>query len=148
MKIFASIILYFIFLLLINASDSSYFPYTLNLKNLSATKPTDFFQGKIAEGKKIFISRKVNCLSCHEAPVPEEKFQGNLGPSLHGLGNRYSREEIRIRIIDSRLINEDSIMPSYFKKILYPRVGKDLKRKKILTAEEVEHLVEYLYSFK
>ena len=148
MKFVALIISYFIFFNTLNTSDDLYFPYTINLNNFAASKPAGFYQGKVSEGRKLFASRKVNCLSCHEAPIPEEKFQGNIGPSLHGLGNRYSKEEIRIRVIDSRIINENSIMPSYYRKIDYPRTDKNLKGKRIISAEEVEHLVEYLYSLK
>ena len=80
--------------------------------------------------------------------MPEERFQGNFGPSLLGLGSRYSKEEIRIRLINAKIINPDSIMPSYFKILDYPRTQKKYLGKTILEVEEVEHLVEYLYSLK
>ena len=105
-------------------------------------------QGNIKRGKNIFISRKVNCLSCHEAPLIEEKFQGNFGPPLGGVGSRYNKEELRLRVIDSKSINPDSIMPSYFKKIKFERTPEELLNKTILSAQEVEDLVEYLYSLK
>ena len=105
-------------------------------------------QGNVERGKKIFISRKVNCLSCHEAPIIEEKFQGNFGPPLGGVGNRYNKKELRLRVIDSKLINPNSIMPSYFKKIKFERTPGEFLNKTILSAQEVEDLVEYLYSLK
>ena len=80
--------------------------------------------------------------------MPEERFQGNFGPSLIGVGSKYTKEEIRMRVIDSKLINPDSIMPSYFKEIKYPRTPENFLGKTILKAEEVEHIVEYLYSLK
>ena len=128
--------------------DSQYYPYIINYKNLTALKPEGVKKGNINKGIMIIKSRKTNCLSCHEAPLPEEKFQGNFGPSLLGVGSRYSKEDIRIRLINAKIINPDSIMPSYFKKSDYPRTPKKFLRKTFLSLEEVEHLVEYLYSLK
>ena len=81
-------------------------------------------------------------------PIPEEQFQGNFGPSLVGIGSKYSREEIRLRIINAKILNPDSIMPSYFVKIDNPRTPLEMIGKTILTAKEVEDIVEYLYSLK
>ena len=122
--------------------------FEIDKKNFIALKIKKDLQGNIERGKKIFISRKVNCLSCHEAPIIEEKFQGNFGPSLIGVGSRYSREELRLRVIDSKAINPDSIMPSYFKKIKFERTPEEFLNKTILSVQEVEDLVEYLYSLK
>ena len=122
--------------------------FEIDKKNYLAIKLKKDLQGNIEKGKKIFISRKVNCLSCHEAPIIEEKFQGNFGPSLGGVGSRYNKEELRLRVIDSKSINPDSIMPSYFKKIKFERTPAEFLNKTILSAQEVEDLVEYLYSLK
>ena len=122
--------------------------FEIDEKNFLAVKIKEDLQGNIERGKKIFISRKVNCLSCHEAPIIEEKFQGNFGPSLSGVGSRYNKEELRLRVIDSKSINPNSIMPSYFKKIKFDRTPAELLNKTILSAQEVEDLVEYLYSLK
>ena len=130
------------------ADRLNYYPYILKHDELTALKPSDIKTGNINKGLKILSSRKTNCLSCHEAPIPEEKFQGNFGPSLQGVGSRYNREEIRIRIIDAKIINPDTIMPSYFKILKYPRTPKKHEGKTLLSVEEVEHLVEYLYSLK
>ena len=59
-----------------------------------------------------------------------------------------NKSELRIRIIDSKIINPDSIMPTYYKKLNYPRIPKKYLNKTILNAQEVEDLVEYLYSLK
>ena len=122
--------------------------FEIDKKNFTAVKINKDLQGDIGRGKKIFISRKVNCLSCHEAPIIEEKFQGNFGPPLGGIGSRYNKEELRLRVIDSKSINPNSIMPSYFKKIKFERTPIEFLNKTILSAQEVEDLVEYLYSLK
>ena len=145
------LVLIFALSLLLKASFGSeiiYMPFTVDLEKLEAFKNADLQDGNSLTGRNIFKSRKVNCLSCHEAPMPEERFQGNFGPSLIGVGSKYTKEEIRMRVIDSKLINPDSIMPSYFKEIKYPRTPENFLGKTILKAEEVEHIVEYLYSLK
>jgi len=124
---------------------NSYF--ILDKKNLTAEKVNRNLVGDIKRGKKVFSSRKVNCLSCHQAPI-EEKFQGNLGPALAGIGSVYEKRELRLRVINSKLINPESIMPAYFVKIKNPRTPEIFFNKTILSAQEVEDIVEYLYSLK
>lgn len=148
MKFLFIVLFYLLIKISLVASEDLYSPYSVDLNNFSASRPSDLDEGDPTKGKKIFISRRVNCLSCHAAPIPEERFQGNVGPSLYGIGKRYNKDEIRIRVIDSKLLNPMTIMPSYYKKLRYPRIDKSFFNKKILSAEEVEHLVEYLYSLK
>lgn len=135
-----------VFLSICRAETNEFF--ALDKKNLLAVKIKEDLQGDMKRGKKIFISRRVNCLSCHKAPIVEEKFQGNFGPSLGGVGSRYNKEELRLRVIDSKSINPDSIMPSYFRKIKFERTPAEFLNRTILSAQEVEDLVEYLYSLK
>ena len=72
--------------------------------------------GDPARGKAIVTSRQTGlCLLCHSAPLPEEKFQGTIGPDLKGSGSRYSEGELRLRLVDSRRLNPDAIMPSYYR---------------------------------
>ena len=55
------------------------------------------------------------CLLCHSGPFPEERFQGDLAPSLAGVGSRLSAGQIRLRIVDPSRVNPQTIMPAYFK---------------------------------
>ena len=144
MKFF--ILIFWFFSSSLTAKEDQYF--TIDYKNLIAKKNIKDLIGDLNRGKSILSSRKVNCLSCHQAPIYEEKFQGNFGPSLFGVGSIYDRNELRLRIINAKVINPDSIMPSYYIKINNPRTPKKLLNKTILTAQEVEDLVEYLYSLK
>ena len=146
-----NLIIYFFFIINlffgISRAETNKF-FEIDKKKFIAVKIKKDLQGNIERGKKTFISRKVNCLSCHEAPIIEEKFQGNFGPPLGGIGSRYNKEELRLRVIDSKSINPNSIMPSYFKKIKYERTPREFLNRTILSAQEVEDLVEYLYSLK
>ena len=147
MKLFFFIII-FIFNTFQFAKAEAEQVFIIDFEKLTAKKNNFDFIGNKEEGKKLFISRKVNCLSCHVAPIASEMFQGNFGPVLEKIGSRYSKDELRLRIINPKVINPDTIMPAYFIKIKYSRTPKKYFNKTIISAQEVENLVEYLYSLK
>lgn len=101
--------------------------------------------GDPANGKKVAIHRKKgNCLACHSLPIPEEQFHGEVGPDLAGVASRYSAGEIRARVVDPKMANPDTIMPSFHKWDGLHRVIDKFRDKTILSAEEVEDVVAYL----
>lgn len=104
--------------------------------------------GDAAAGRKVVINRKKgNCLACHQMPIPEEQFHGLVGPTLEGVGDRYSEGELRMRIVDPKVYNDDTIMPSFYQ-IKTHNVLADFEGKTILSAEEVEDVVAYLMTLK
>jgi L-cysteine S-thiosulfotransferase len=101
--------------------------------------------GDPARGKAIVTSRQTGlCLLCHSAPLPEEKFQGTIGPDLGGSGSRYSEGELRLRMVDSRRLNPDTIMPSYYRLDGLERVAPAFRGKTVLSAEQIEDVVAFL----
>jgi len=148
MKYFFTLTLIFINITFVYADNKTLYPYKINIQELNAKTLTLTYKGNAIRGKKIITDRRVNCVSCHQVPIPEEKFQGNFGPSLIDIGKRYTKDEIRLRVINSKILNPESIMPSYFVKIEYERTPAKLLRKTILSFKEVEDIVEYLYSLK
>src|SRR5262245_27271238 len=81
----------------------------------SMPKPLSDAAGDAARGRAIVANRTVGlCLLCHSGPIPEERFQGNLAPSLAGAGSRSTPAQLRLRIVDAARLNPDTIMPSYF----------------------------------
>ncbi|MCR4378151.1 MAG: sulfur oxidation c-type cytochrome SoxX [Rhodospirillales bacterium] len=104
--------------------------------------------GDPAAGKKAAINQKKgNCLACHVMPIPEEQFHGKTGPDLHGIGSRQTEAELRMRLVDPKVISADTMMPSFFKTGQH-RVLKDFEGKTILEAQEVENIVAYLLTLK
>ncbi len=72
--------------------------------------------GDPMRGRAIVASRQTGlCLLCHSAPLPEEKFQGTIGPDLKGVGSRYTEGQLRLRIVDSSLAVPGTIMPAYYR---------------------------------
>ena len=99
-------------------------------------------------GKKIAINRKKgNCLACHVMPIPEEQFHGEIGPDLSDVGSNLSAAEIRVRMVDSKILNPDTIMPAFLKPAEH-RVLKKFKGKSILNPQEIEDVVAYLMTLK
>ncbi len=107
--------------------------------------PLDAVRGDAARGRAIVADRaKGLCLLCHAAPIPEIRQQGDLAPSLAGVGARLTIGQLRARIVDSRRINPDSIMPAYFKTTGLNRVGAPWRDKTPLSAQEIEDVIAYL----
>lgn len=105
--------------------------------------------GNVARGRGIVGDiRKGLCLLCHSGPFPEIRFQGNLAPDLRGAGTRWSVAELRQRIVDSREVNPDTIMPPYHSLAGLNRVGANWQGDMIFTAQEVEDVVAFLATLK
>jgi sulfur-oxidizing protein SoxX len=81
-------------------------------------------------------------------PAPEQADHGDIGPDLGGVADRLSEAEMRLRLIDSKQINEDTIMPSFYMSRRLFRVQKKWKNKTLLKAEEVEDIIAYLKTLK
>ena len=62
--------------------------------------------------------------------------------------SRYTEAEIRLRIIDATALNEDTIMPPFYKVDGLNRVNKKFKNKTVLSAQEVEDVLAYVMTLK
>jgi len=106
-------------------------------------------KGHPARGRAIVANRQVGlCLLCHSGPFPEERFQGNLAPDLQGAGARWSEGELRLRMVDARALNPDTIMPPYYVTEGLSRVAPAFRGKTLLTAEQIEDVVAYLMTLR
>ena len=106
-------------------------------------------KGDPARGRAIVASRQIGlCLLCHSGPFPEERFQGNLAPTLEGAGARWSEGELRLRIADSSRINPATIMPAYHRTEGLARVAPSWRDKPILSAEQIEDVVAFLTTLR
>ncbi len=88
---------------------------------------------QVAQGKALATDRsKGNCLACH---MIEDGVQpGNIGPPLLAMKLRFpERDMLKIQVCDATLRNPNSRMPPFC-------------RHRILSEEEVELIVDYLYT--
>jgi sulfur-oxidizing protein SoxX len=106
-------------------------------------------RGDAKRGRNIILDReRGDCIVCHAMPLPDRQFHGTVGPPLDGVGNRYSAGELRLRLVDPKALNPQTVMPAYYKtKDLY-RVLERYRGKPILTAQEIEDVVAYLLTLK
>jgi len=107
-------------------------------------------KGDPAKGRKLAANRKKgNCLACHATKdLKEFDFHGHLGPALDGASARYSEGELRLRLVDAKKLNEDTMMPAFYKNSGLTRVKKKFVGKSILTAQELEDVLAYLMTLK
>lgn len=88
---------------------------------------------RVAEGKALAFDRaKGNCLACHG--IEDGELPGTLGPPLLAMKLRFpDKSALQEQICDATIRNADSRMPPFC-------------RHGILTEEEVDLIVDYLYT--
>ena len=84
------------------------------------------------------------CLICHAIPLADAPDPGNLGPSLADVGSRLSEGELRLRLVDPKRVNPDTLMPSYYRWQGLHQVAAEYRGRPIYTAAEVEDVVAFL----
>lgn len=114
--------------------------------------------GDPAEGKLVMASRGLgNCVACHEVTaLAEFPFHGNVGPTLDGVADRWTEEELRGIVTDAKQMFDGTMMPSFYKNAGYIRPGNDYTGKAakpedltpMLSAQQVEDVVAYLMTLK
>ncbi|MBS7789802.1 sulfur oxidation c-type cytochrome SoxX [Roseococcus sp. SDR] len=102
-----------------------------------------------ARGEAIVKNRETaNCLICHAIPDPRERFMGDVGPPLAGVGSRLTPGQIRLRLVDPTRLNAEAIMPAYHRTEGLNRVDPRYLGRPVLTAMEIEDVVAYLARLK
>jgi sulfur-oxidizing protein SoxX len=117
--------------------------------NLAIAAPLGGLRGDAARGRAVAASRdKGNCISCHLLPIPEEPMHGTLAPPLFGVGARLSAGELRLRVVDEKAVNPETIMPAFYRDpARYYRPHPEFAAT-IFTAQEVEDVVAYLVTLR
>jgi len=104
--------------------------------------------GDAARGRALVLERTSTCILCHSGPFPEEKFQGDLAPSLAGAGSRSTEGQLRLRLVNASSLNPATIMPSYYRVDGLDRIAPAWRGKPILSAEQIEDIVAYLATLR
>ena len=101
--------------------------------------------GNAERGRIIFTEReRGHCVICHTLEAVDAPFQGNLGPTLTGIGARLTPGQIRLRIAKPSEVWPDTIMPSYYRSDGLHQVRAEFAGAPILSAQEIEDLVVFL----
>jgi L-cysteine S-thiosulfotransferase len=101
--------------------------------------------GDAKKGVKTAVNRKTgNCLACHSIPGVKQADHGQVGPPLMGVAKRYKEGELRLRLVEPKRLNPDTIMPSYYRNVGFHRLQKKWKGKTIISAQDVEDILAFL----
>lgn len=113
------------------------------------TEPLGGLTGDAARGRALVVNRREGlCLLCHSGPFPEERFQGDLAPSLAGAGARWSEGQLRLRLVEPSRGNPATVMPSYHRADGLTQVAAGLRGKPLFTAQQVEDVVAFLQTLR
>ena len=112
--------------------------------------------GDPVEGAAIWGDKKRgNCVACHTSADNAATFQGNVGPSLDGVGDRWEEAELRGIVANAKMTFDGSMMPSFYKDSGYIRPGDAYTGKAgaeplptLLSAQQIEDVVAYLLTLK
>jgi len=105
--------------------------------------------GDAMRGREIATSRQAGmCVLCHQVPSAADRFQGDIATTLAGAGARWTVPQLRLRIVDSRTVRRDSVMPAYHRVQGLTRVGANWRDKPILDAQQVEDVVAWLATLR
>ena len=105
--------------------------------------------GDPARGRRIVEDRQLSaCLLCHAGPFPAPHLQGMIGPSLEDVGSRLSPGQIRLRLVDARKLNPDTVMPPYYVLEGLNRVGQAWQGRPALSAQQIEDVVAFLATLR
>ena len=99
----------------------------------ACTWATELPRERPRSGKQLAFDRnKGNCLACHA--IDDGESPGNIGPPLASLQTRFkNKQQLRDQIDDATRFNPETSMPPF---------GKN----KILNTDEIDQIVEYLWS--
>ena len=124
-------------------SEKTHIHYTI--KGGAIVEPLTRTAGDPDRGKQIVLDReRGDCLVCHTVPLSDRQMHGTVGPPLDGVGSRFPAEVLRLRLVDSKVINPQSIMPAYHRVSKLYRVLKPYRDRPLLTAQEIEDVIAYL----
>ena len=125
------------------ANAAALVPY--RIEGLAIPKALTSTPGDPLRGERVVRdAANATCLICHALPIPEEPDPGNIGPPLVGIGSRYTAGELRLRLVDPKVINPDTPMPAYYKVEGLNRVSGEYQEKPIYSAQDIEDVVAYL----
>lgn len=101
--------------------------------------------GDPERGRRIVLDRDGgDCTICHAMPLPQRQFHGTVGPPLDGIGRRATPGALRLRLVDPKAFNAETIMPAYYKVAELHRVLDRYDARPILTAQQIEDVIAYL----
>lgn len=97
-----------------------------------------------AAGAAVF--EEAGCAACHRAPGHWRA--PRIGPDLSDAGARLSPGEIRLMVVEPRIMRADTDMPSYYAVGVYGEAPDELVGRTRLSAAQIERVVAWLASLE
>jgi sulfur-oxidizing protein SoxX len=136
-----------VLILLATSASAQVAPFVVTDDAIPA--PLAGLAGDASRGAAVVKNRETaNCLICHSIPDPRERFMGDIGPPLAGVGSRLTPGQLRLRLVDPTLLNPAVAMPAYHRIAGLTRVDEQYRGQPVLTAQEIEDVVAYLATLK
>jgi len=126
-------------------------PTAVKFNDIRVEQPLTGTPGDPTKGADAFKDRKLgNCLACHATEaMASEQFHGDVGPPLDGVGSRYSTEELRAIVVNSKAVfGPETVMPGFYSLDVGKDVAEEHAGKTILPAQAVEDIVAFLTTLK
>jgi sulfur-oxidizing protein SoxX len=111
-------------------------------------QPLTDMPGEPSRGREVVAGRDANCLLCHVVTEIGQRFMGNVGPPLAGVGARLTPAQLRLRVVDPTQVKPDIAMPAYYRTGSLDRVAEPFRGQPILTAQQIEDVVAYLSTLR
>ncbi|SLN21390.1 Cytochrome c [Roseovarius gaetbuli] len=132
-------------------------PSDVKFEDGSVSQSLSGAPGDAVGGREVVGNKSLgNCVACHQvSDLSDVPFQGEIGPSLDGVGERWSEEELRGIVANAKMMFPDSMMPSFYKTEGFIRPGNaytgeapDDTFGPLLSAQQIEDVVAYLVTLK
>jgi sulfur-oxidizing protein SoxX len=131
------------------AAPESDRPVDYRIVNGAIPQPLTDQPGDPERGRRIVLDREAgDCVVCHAMPLPQRQFHGTIGPPLDGVGSRYTAGQLRLRMVDPKALNPQTVMPAYYKVEGLHRVLERYRDRPILTGQQVEDVIAYLLTLQ
>jgi sulfur-oxidizing protein SoxX len=118
--------------------------FTLGLSFSFSNAFAQIAEGKLSGFELMTNKQYGNCIACHDMPGIQGMVS-NFAPSLKGVGQKLSAQELTQWVVDARRLNPDTLMPPFGSthelKLAYPA-------RVILTNEQIALIVSSLQSWR
>ncbi len=128
------------------------------IQSKSIPKPLAGKKGNWKRGEALILDiAKGNCLQCHRIDQFHEKAKknpdvygnmGEIGPSLDGVASRYQDSQLRLILVNAKLVFPETIMPAYYRIDGLTRVDDEYLDKPIMSAQDIEDILSFLMKLK
>jgi L-cysteine S-thiosulfotransferase len=117
--------------------------------SFSVNAQSESTMDQAAQGAAIVANRTVGlCVLCHAVPGVPVTQSGTVGPSLSGVGGRWSAEQLREHLVAPERLNPNTVMPSVSRVEGFTRLAPARRGQPLLTEAQIDAVVAYLVTLK